>query len=226
MILALIIVCALSLGFLFWASYDVGSQVYVKTLCRVKTGEKVVYLTFDDGPAGEQTEKVVSILKEHGAKAAFFLIGSKIPGNEALLKRLAEEGFTLGIHTMEHSWRGPFETPARMAAELKACSDLIEAAAGSRPRFYRPPFGVTSPRIAKALRLLGETRPRAIGWTVRTFDTRRPDVEHVLRRLRRGLRPGAIILMHEKMPGSENYVEVVLRYLETQGYRCASLAEI
>ena len=71
MIVALAI--AILLGFLFYASYSIKSQVYVRALCRVNTQEKVVYLTFDDAPDAVQTPKVLDVLKRNGIKAAFFL---------------------------------------------------------------------------------------------------------------------------------------------------------
>jgi peptidoglycan/xylan/chitin deacetylase (PgdA/CDA1 family) len=212
MIIAIIII--LVLGFLFWASYDIGSNVYVKAVTRIKTKAKTVFLTFDDGPS-ENTEAVAKILLSHGAKATFFLIGNNLRGSEETVKMLSDNGFLLGSHTMSHRWYGPFMKGGKMAGEIGRCAYMIERITGKKTMLYRPPFGVTSHRIASALK----RRPMiTIGWTIRTMDTCHPDVEHVLRKVRKGLKPGAIILMHDRMPGSPEYVEAVLQYLESQGY--------
>ena len=64
--------------------------------------DKVIYLTFDDGPGGQTTEKVLDILKEENVPATFFLIGDQFEGQEEVLKRIAEEGHSLGLHSMSH----------------------------------------------------------------------------------------------------------------------------
>lgn len=213
MIIALSI--AAILAFLFYASYSIKSQVYVRVLCRVKTAEKVVYLTFDDGPDAEQTPRVLDVLKRNNAKAVFFCIGSRIAGNEALLKRMANEGHLIGIHSFSHANSFPLFGRRRMIADIRQCQQAIEQATGSTTTLFRPPFGVTNPTIGKAVKSLNL---KTIGWTIRTYDTNRCSDEKIIRRISRQLRPGAIILLHDRLPQSAERLQMVIEAVKKAGY--------
>lgn len=213
MIIALAI--AAILAFLFYASYSIKSQVYMRALCRIETTEKVVYLTFDDGPDAEQTPQVLDVLKRNNAKAVFFCIGSRIAGNEALLKRMADEGHQIGIHSFSHANGFPLFSRSRMIADIRQCQQAIEQATGSTTTLFRPPFGVTNPTIGKAVKSLNL---KTIGWTIRTYDTNRCSDEKIIRRISRQLRPGAIILLHDRLPQSAERLQMVIEAVKKAGY--------
>lgn len=213
MIIAFAVVAILA--FLFYASYSIKSQVYVRALCRVKTAEKVVYLTFDDGPDAEQTPQVLDVLKRNNAKAAFFCIGSRIAGNEALLKRMADEGHTIGNHSFSHANSFPLFSRSRMLADIRLCQQAIEQATGATTTLFRPPFGVTNPTIGKAVKNLNL---KTIGWTIRTYDTNGADHAKIARRISRQLRPGAIILLHDRLPQSAERLQMVIEAVKVAGY--------
>jgi peptidoglycan/xylan/chitin deacetylase (PgdA/CDA1 family) len=213
MIIALAI--AAILAFLFYASYSIKSQVYVKALCRVKTTEKVVYLTFDDGPNAEQTPQVLDVLKRNNATATFFCIGSRIAGNEQILKRMADEGHTIGNHSFSHTNSFPLFSRRRMVADIEQCQKAIENAIGTAPTLFRPPFGVTNPTVGKAVKTLNL---KTIGWTIRTYDTNRCSDAKIVRRISRQLRPGAIILLHDRLPQSAERLQMVIDTVKENGY--------
>ena len=154
--------------FMVWASASIRSRVYVRAFCREKTDRKVVYLTFDDGPHPPETERVLDVLRERGARATFFLIGSKVSGNEAVLRRMLEEGHTLGLHTYSHAGTFPLLSLDKMLADVNEGKRTVESVAGRKISLFRPPFGVTNPTIAKVVRTLGL---QTVGWDVRSFDT-------------------------------------------------------
>ena len=218
MIIALAVVAVLA--FLFYASYSIKSQVYVKALCRVETAEKVVYLTFDDGPDAEQTPQVLDVLKRNNAKATFFCIGSRIAGNESLLKRMADEGHQIGIHSFSHANGFPLYGRGRMIADIRQCQQAIEQATGTTPTLFRPPFGVTNPTIGKTVKSLNL---KTIGWTIRTYDTNRCSDEKIIRRISRQLRPGAIILLHDRLPQSAERLQMVIEAVREAGYEIGEL---
>ena len=218
MIIALAI--AAILAFLFYASYSIRSQVYVKALCRVKTTEKVVYLTFDDGPNAEQTPRVLDVLKRNNAKATFFCIGSRIAGNEQILKRIIGEGHTIGNHSFSHTNSFPLFSRRRMIADIEQCQKSIENAIGTTPTLFRPPFGVTNPTVGKAVKTLNL---KTIGWTIRTYDTNRCSDAKIVRRISRQLRPGAIILLHDTLPQSAERLQVVIDVVRENGYEIGKL---
>lgn len=207
-------------AYLFYASYSIKSKVYIKAICRVKTGKKAVYLTFDDGPDAEQTPKVLDVLKRNSVKAVFFCIGKKIAGNEAIMKRIADEGHLIGIHSYCHTGNFPILRRSKMIADLEQCRQAIAEASGQETTLFRPPFGVTNPIVAKAVKALNLT---TIGWTIRTYDTNMPKDEIVLKRIRRNLKRGAIILLHDRLPHSDTLLQKVIDEIRSAGYEIMPL---
>lgn len=215
-----ILLFALAIAFFFYASYNIRSNIYIRVFHSKKTTEKIVALTFDDGPDTAETPRVLNVLKAHHLPACFFCIGSKVKGNEALLRRMIAEGHLIGNHTYTHSNLFPFFGLSRMKEELEQCRHELQQATGQEINLFRPPFGVTNPTIAKAIRQSGFT---PIGWNIRTLDTRHPSTEKVLGRIRRQLRPGSVILLHDRMPQSAERLEQILAFLQQEGYTVVRL---
>lgn len=235
--------------FMVWASASIRSGVYVRAFCREKTDRKVVYLTFDDGPHPPETERVLDVLRERGARATFFLIGSKISGNEAVLRRMLEEGHTLGLHTYSHAGTFPLLSFDKMLADVNEGKCAVESVAGKKISLFRPPFGVTNPTIAKVIRTLGL---QTVGWDVRSFDTMFckssehsckssgyscKQSEHsckqsgysckqsghdwyvpVVERIMKQVRPGSVILLHDRLDGASDLLSLLLDSLAASGY--------
>lgn len=214
--------------FMVWASASIRSGVYVRAFCREKTGRKVVYLTFDDGPHPPETERVLDVLRERGARATFFLIGSKVSGNEAVLRRMLEEGHTLGLHTYSHAGTFPLLSFDKMLADVNEGKRAVESVAGRKISLFRPPFGVTNPTIAKVVRTLGL---QTVGWDVRSFDTMFckssehscKQSEHdwyvpVVERIMNQVRPGSVILLHDRLDGASDLLALLLDRLTASGY--------
>lgn len=196
--------------------------------CREKTDRKVVYLTFDDGPHPPETERVLDVLRERGAKATFFLIGSKVSGNEAVLHRMLEEGHALGLHTYSHAGTFPLLSFDKMLADVNEGKRSVESVAGKKISLFRPPFGVTNPTIAKVVRTLGL---HTVGWDVRSFDTMFcKSSEHsckqsgydwyvpVVERIMKQVRPGSVILLHDRLDGASELLALLLDSLAASGY--------
>lgn len=207
--------------FMVWASASIRSGVYVRAFCREKTDRKVVYLTFDDGPHPPETERVLDVLRERGARATFFLIGSKVSGNEAVLRRMLEEGHALGLHTYSHAGTFPLLSFDKMLADVNEGKRAVESVAGRKISLFRPPFGVTNPTIAKVVRTLGL---QTVGWDVRSFDTMFckqsghdwyvPVVERIMKQVR----PGSVILLHDRLYGASDLLALLLDRLTASGY--------
>ncbi len=102
-----------------------------------------------------------------------------------------------------------------MLSDIANCSSLIESITGHKVWLFRPPFGVTNPRIAKCINTLGMT---PVGWSIRTYDTKYPDPDKVLQRVKKKIAPGAVILLHDRLPESPVILEHLLKYLKTEGY--------
>lgn len=251
---AIAILCILAIVlsitvFMVWASASIRSGVYVRAFCREKTDRKVVYLTFDDGPHPPETERVLDVLRERGARATFFLIGSKVSGNEAVLRRMLEEGHALGLHTYSHAGTFPLLSFDKMLADVNEGKRAVESVAGKKISLFRPPFGVTNPTISKVVRTLGL---QTVGWDVRSFDTMFckssehsckqsgyscKQSEHsckqsgysckqsghdwyvpVVERIMKQVRPGSVILLHDRLDGASELLSLLLDSLAASGY--------
>ena len=162
MYVAAVIIAA---GFvLFYCSYQIRLGAYVRTLCRNRAAGRVVALTFDDGPDPEMTPRVLDQLRERGVRATFFLVGAKAERHPELVRRIAAEGHDTGIHTWEHAAGFPMRSSRAMTADILRCRESLRRIAGVETHLFRPPFGVTNPMVARAVK---RTQSRCIGWSVR-----------------------------------------------------------
>lgn len=177
------------------------------------TGNKVIALTFDDGP-GPHTAHLLDILDQYGAKATFFLIGSKVSGQASIVRSIQARGHQLG----NHSWSHP-ELPKlpvdQIASEIDRTNEAIRQATGITPSILRPPYGAVNGVVLEQLRLRGMS---SILWSVDTRDWADRNSQIVCSRAVAGARPGAIILMHDIHQTSVGAVPCILSALKQQGY--------
>lgn len=217
-------VAVAAVGFMVWASADVGSNIYVKSLCRGAGDERVAALTFDDGPDAEMTPEVLAVLRRYGIRATFFLVGEKVDRYPEIVRQIVAEGHTVANHTYSHRGVFPLQNGRRVRQELVRCNDAIARATGLTPRQFRPPFGVTNPIIGRAVEALGLT---TIGWSIRSLDTvERRSVERICRTVEANLHNGAIILLHDRCARSAELLDRVIRIATERGYRFVALEEM
>lgn len=221
--LIVIVAAVMALAFLVWASASIGSGVYVKALCRKNTKEKIVAITFDDGPS-PMTPKVLEVLERHGAKACFFLIGSKVVSDRNTVRMITYAGHDVGNHSWSHTGTFPLKSLADVQKEIDDTSHAILECTGRKPMLFRPPFGVTNPRIGKAARLAGLT---TVGWNVRSMDTLEGRTrEEVMKKIADSLCPGSVILLHDRCKDSDFLLEMLLTYLEENDYKVVTIEEM
>ena len=106
----------------------------------IKNNEKVIYLTFDDGPS-IMTDKVLDVLKQNDVKATFFLIGNQLKGNEAMVKRIYTDGHSIGLHTYTHLYKNIYPSRKGFISEMLKSQDEINSITGSKPTTIRFPSG-------------------------------------------------------------------------------------
>lgn len=212
-----IIILAIALTlFLVWASADVGSNVYLKSVCKGAVKDKVVTLTFDDGPDELMTPKVLDVLKRYDIKAVFFLIGEKVDKNPDIVRRIVEEGHIVANHTYSHSGSFPLSGKGKVMQELQKCGESIKNAIGRYPLLFRPPFGVTNPIIGRAVNAQGL---KTIGWSIRSLDTVDGKTRaEILRKVEAKLHPGAIILLHDRCAKSDELLESIIESALNRNY--------
>src|SRR5215510_2472650 len=172
-----------ALGSLAWGVYDPTSPLFGRVIGRGPKRERVLYLTFDDGPQPRVTSRILETLKRERVPAAFFLVGAAVRLHPEMARRVAAAGHEIGNHTKNHRKLhrlGPGAVRAEITGEI--------------PRAFRAPHGYRNPfvtRVAKKLRY------QTVGWTYGVWDSDRPPPEEIRRRVRVKLKPGAIILLHD-----------------------------
>ena len=198
-------------------------QMFGPSLCRVRTQRKAVALTFDDGPDAAVTPALLDLLKTKNVSATFFVVGQRVSAEPELARRIVAEGHLIGNHSDQHSHATNLFRTQRLRQELSRAQDTIERVTGVRPTFYRPPVGLTNPRV---FRVANELKLQVIGWTVRGLDKWERVPAKIADRIVRRLRPGAIIVLHDGgVPGSIllSAVEMLLVELKERGYRAERL---
>ncbi|WP_277010545.1 polysaccharide deacetylase family protein [Capnocytophaga granulosa] len=208
--LGLLFVGLLSLGV-----FDIRLGYFVPTLCRLKNKQKrQVVLTFDDGPT-ELTPLFLDLLKQYEAKAIFFCIGRQIAQYPQIVQRIKEEGHLIGNHTYSHIPQNCFASTAVMTQEIQQ-TDALLAQLGIVTPYFRPPYGVTNPHIAKAAKRMGKI---VVGWDIRSLDTVIKDETRLWSRVVSKLNQGNIILMHDTSERTLHVLEQLLKYLKANDYQ-------
>ncbi len=190
---ALIAAAILGLGTLFVFACSVPSLRLVgPVVTHGPAASRRVALTFDDGPAAPFTGQILDLLKERGIKATFFMCGKNVEKYPDLVRRISQEGHQLGNHTYSHPFLY-FKSGRFITGEISRTSDAIGAVAGSRPRFFRPPFGARWPSLYPVLRRHGLT---LVNWSVPGFDWM-AGTEKIVAAVTKRMRAGSIILLHD-----------------------------
>lgn len=193
-IIALSGVAGLILGLLAVGSIFPQLQFYLPVVNSVRTSEKVVALTFDDGPDKQVTPKLLAMLKTEKIQATFFYIGLASEANPKLVQRTMKEGHLLGNHSFGHLTYWAFMPIAAIQREIEQANQVLFRITGQLPKFYRPPFGVTRPGLGSVLKRLGMT---CVGWQTRALEGFKPNQEKIIQRIVKGVQPGSIIMLHE-----------------------------
>ena len=191
-----------------------------------------VALTFDDGPDPKWTPKILQILKEKNAPAAFFVVGSQAQQYPDLLDRIACEGHEIGNHTYTH--RNLAESgDEQIELELNATTRLIEALTGRSTAYFRPPYNAdgtpVEPGELRALRVARDLGYLTIGQSIDPDDWERPGVETILRRVKRQRAEGNIILLHDAGGDRSQTVAAlpgIISYLRARGDTIVPLSEM
>ncbi len=154
-------------------------------------GAREVALTFDDGPS-QYTPQILDELRATGVRATFFLCGENAERYPDVVRRIRDEGHVIGNHTFSHPYLYLMER-RRIVSEIDRTQEILERLTGRRPTLFRPPFGV---RWFSLRRILEERGLQMAMWTVRAYDGRYAP-ERIAQVALGGLRPGAIILLHD-----------------------------
>nr|WP_294934979.1 polysaccharide deacetylase family protein [uncultured Flavobacterium sp.] len=207
--------------FLFWLTMtiwgvsDIRLGYFVKTYSsNPNEKDRKIAISFDDGPH-PMTEKVLDLLQQYNAKATFFCIGKQIEKHPDIFKRIIAEGHTVGNHSYSHSNRFGIFPTMKVIEEINHTNQIIEQLSGKKALFFRPPFGVTNPKIARAV---AKTKHYVIGWNNRSLDTVIPEEKKIFERVKSKVAPGGIILLHDTSLKTVGVLEQLLLFLQSEKY--------
>lgn len=188
------------------------------------TNRKAVSLTFDDGPSANVTPKILDILKENDVKASFFIIGSQIPGNSAIIKRMYEDGNLV----LNHSYTHPELTKKNneeITNELVKTETALQAIIGKKPAILRPPYGDLNQQDVDLISSLGY---KSVIWSTDTFDWSQKEKDNIVKNVTDNLRSGEIILMHcnsDKIATAEALPQII-QAIKSKGYEITTLDKL
>src|SRR5690625_4756063 len=170
------------------AEYEYPLQIKYPNIMLYKgnTNDKIVALTFDDGPDDRFTPKVLDVLKEHQVRATFFLLSSRVEKYPSVAKRIKQEGHIIGNHTYWHPDLTKHDL-SRFKWEIKQAEDKIKDATGVKTNLFRAPYGAMDGNIAQELGQLGY---KGIGWSVDSEDWKSIPKDKVVQNVLNEVHPG------------------------------------
>ena len=174
-------------------------------------GEKLVALTFDDGPHGDSTQKLLDGLKEREVKATFFLIGGSVEGNEEIVKQMAEDGHLIGSHTFHHVQLTKLSLE-EACQEITMTNEAIAAVTGQTVEYIRPPYGSWNSNLECTVNM------KEVGWTVDPRDWDVKNTDTVVKKVLQDVKDGSIILLHDVYDTSVDAALQIVDELKAQGY--------
>lgn len=188
--------------------------------------EPTLFLTFDDGPCDPGTPQVLDVLAHYSAHATFFVVGENARANPDLISRIVSAGHALGNHSLNHSYRNYFRGEQALTRWVSECESIIHDFTGEASAGFRPPAGVRTPPLRRAVRSLGMPM---ILWNTRFYDSVRPWRESAAAASLARAKNGDIVLLHDRQTDANRRVflktlEFYIGEARRRGFRFATMA--
>ncbi|WHZ05729.1 polysaccharide deacetylase family protein [Neobacillus sp. YX16] len=198
-------------------------QLFGGLTYQVETENKVIALTFDDGPT-KNVDQILSLLNKYKAKATFFLIGNDIEKHPEEAKKLVESGHQIGNHTYSHQ-RMVLKSPTFIKEEIEKTDELIKKYGYKSQIDFRPPYGK---KLVGLPYYLLKYKRETIMWSLEP-DTYFTSADEKVNYVVENIKPGAIILLHpmyDQTGGEIRAIEGILRELTEEGYKFVTVDEL
>ena len=199
---------------------DNKDNVYV----HMKTDQKIIALTFDDGPHPTKTDEILNVLSKYNVKATFFVIGENAVKYPQVLKKVAMQGHEIGNHTFDHKSIYKLHEN-ELQSSVKRCEECVEEIIGKKPRCFRPPEGFMNDEIATKIK---ETGYDVILWKIDTYDWKGRSASDIYKTVVDGINCGDIILMHDyiwRTSYTAKALDMIIPKLKDMGYSFVTVSE-
>jgi peptidoglycan/xylan/chitin deacetylase (PgdA/CDA1 family) len=214
----------------YWTMMSPYSQLLGPFPCRADTEDKIIALTFDDGPNEPYTSQIADVLARAGIRATFFQVGECVDRYPQVTARLARDGHVVGDHS--HSHRLTWCLTARaQRSQTRAAQQALTRALGRTPALYRPPWLLRTPTLPAVLRQQGLTA--VSGEFCHALEVFQPSPRWIARRALAKARPGAILIFHDgfdanggKRANTVAAVPMVIAELTRRGYRFVTIDDL
>jgi len=206
----LIIPIFLYLMILYFGVTLIHWNFFTKSICNLSDNKRIL-LTFDDGPHPEYTPQILDILEIYQIKAIFFVIAKNAELYPELLKEISDRGHLIGNHSYSHAASFDVFSTKNMVFDIEKANDTIEGICNMRPKYFRPPYGITNPRIHKLIKISGMI---SVGWSFRSYDTTKRTNGQIIKQMKREISGGEIILFHDSMERTPHLLESCLVWLK------------
>ncbi|MEH2320430.1 polysaccharide deacetylase family protein [Nostoc sp.] len=191
---------------------------------KLTQGEKVIALTFDDGPWPQTTEQVLDILKSNNIKGTFFVVGQNLKNYPELGKQIVAQGHVIANHTWHHWYH--FLNPQAAAYEIDRTEDLIYQVTGVKTNLFRPPGGFLHNGLAAYAK--GQ-KYAVVMWSADSTDYKQPGVPKLINNVIKDSKPGGIVLMHDGGGNRSKTIQAlpeIISNFRKQGYRFVTIPEL
>jgi peptidoglycan-N-acetylglucosamine deacetylase len=193
---------------------------------KLKANDKVIALTFDDGPSPKNTVQILEILKKNQIKATFFMVGEMVKYFPEVAKQVADDGQVIGNHTWHHWYR--HLDSATAASEINRTADIIYKTTGVKTTLFRPPGGFLNNGLADYAK---SEKYAVMMWSEESGDAQRrsPQVPTMVKNVLKNTKPGGIVLMHDGGGNRSRSVQAlpqIINDLKAQGYRFVTIPEL
>ncbi|ASS74990.1 hypothetical protein CIG75_08305 [Tumebacillus algifaecis] len=225
--IALLVLFALNVFVFFVYNRPPDRALFLDPITHFETDEKVVALTFDDGPTKEWTLPLLDLLAKQDVKATFFMTGDQIVENREVAQRLVEVGHQAGNHTLHHD-RMIYKSPQYIKDDLREMDGLFNELGVEDTSLFRPPYGdkmVVLPLILK------RQERKLVTWDIDPQEQYAPSYkgELIVEQIMADAHPGGIILLHDGRRSDPStflkVVDEVITKLKEQGYRFVTVSE-
>jgi len=192
------------------APFIQGLNFFIPVIGKNPDAGPFVAITFDDGPDPVTTPMILHVLSRFSVKAAFFVIGEKAERHPELIEEILASGHEIGNHSHRHDVFLMLRSFKVLCGEIARCQDALEMF-GIRPLAFRPPVGITNPKLLHALKPLGMY---CAGFSLRPSDFGNQRVRGLKEKVLKSINPGDIVLLHDRSPGPGFNTESWIKEIE------------